>query len=247
MRALRVLATQAAKHENVVGIELLNEPNDRDPLQNWYNSTIDSLRSISPDLPIYAADAWHAEKYVPWAGARQDFVVVDQHIYRVFTEEERRKWGDQHAAELRSGTAKQLKEWSKQCRGNFIIGEFSAALGGQPPNTDAGEHDRQRRVFAQAELAVFDESCAGWFFWTLKKQEGWDAGWSLKNATQAEIMPAYVGKRESGSIPDDSKKEQAKTDAYSMYENSGGDRLIFRRPACQLLEREDVRKRALEV
>ncbi|CAG7849291.1 Glucan 1,3-beta-glucosidase 3; AltName: Full=Exo-1,3-beta-glucanase 3 [Serendipita indica DSM 11827] len=226
VRALRVLIAEAAKYENVVGIELLNEPNDRDFLPNWYASTIDSLRSVSADLPIYIADAWHSEKYIPWASARQDFVVVDQHLYRCFTEEDRRKWGDQHAAEIRDGTARQFKQWSKQARGNFIVGEFSAALGGQPPHTDAGEHDRQRRVFAQAELAVFEESCGGWFFWTLKKEEGWDAGWSLKNATRAEIMPAYVGKRRAREgMPNDSKRDQVKTDAYNRHVNYWKDKM----------------------
>jgi glucan 1,3-beta-glucosidase len=48
----------------------------------------------------------------------------------------------------------------------------------------------------------------------LKKEEGWDAGWSLMNATRAEIMPGYVGKRK-GHIPDDNQREQAKVKAYS--------------------------------
>jgi hypothetical protein len=44
--------------------------------------------------------------------------------------------------------------------------------------------------------------------------EGWDAGWSLMNATQAEIMPAYVGKKKTW-VPDDGRKDQEKTTAYS--------------------------------
>ncbi|KAG8797828.1 Glucan 1,3-beta-glucosidase 3 [Serendipita sp. 398] len=213
--ALHVLLSQIIKYDNIVGVELLNEPNDKPWLPDWYADTLNDLRGISPDIPLYVADAWHSEKYAPWAGARADCVIVDQHLYRCFTEEDRKKWGDQHAAELRQGKAA-FQDLTKQCRGNFIIGEFSAALGGQPPGSNAGEHDRQRRVFAKAELELFEESCGGWFFWTLKKQEGWDAGWSLKNATQAEIMPAYVGRRK-GQAPDDGKREQAKNDALGGY------------------------------
>ncbi|KAG9052808.1 Glucan 1,3-beta-glucosidase 3 [Serendipita sp. 407] len=215
--ALHVLLSQIIKYDNIVGVELLNEPNDKPWLPDWYADTLNDLRGISPDIPLYVADAWHSEKYAPWAGARADCVIVDQHLYRCFTEEDRKKWGDQHAAELRQGKAA-FQDLTKQCRGNFIIGEFSAALGGQPPGSNAGEHDRQRRVFAKAELELFEESCGGWFFWTLKKQEGWDAGWSLKNATQAEIMPAYVGRRK-GQGTDDGKREQAKNDALAKHTN----------------------------
>lgn len=153
-----------------MGIELLNEPNDRDFLPDWYNSVLTDLRGLSQDIPLYVADAWHAEKYCPWAGKRTDFTIVDTHLYRCFTEEDRRKYGDQHAAETKGATAVQFREFSKQSRGNLIVGEFSAALGGQPPGADAGERDRQCRVFAQAEIALFEETCGGWFFWTLKKE-----------------------------------------------------------------------------
>lgn len=30
---------------------------------------------------------------------------------------------------------------------------------------------------------------------TKKKQEGWDAGWSFENACQAEIIPAFLGRK----------------------------------------------------
>jgi len=105
------------------------------------------------------------------------------------------------------------------------VGEFSAALGGQPPGSDSGEQDRQRRVFAQAEIKLFEETCGGWFFWTLKKEQGWDAGWSLKDATQAEIMPAYVGKKKGRSIPDNGRRDSAKTTAYNNHVNYWNSRM----------------------
>lgn len=216
--ALHTLLSKLLPHENVVGVELLNEPNDRDFLPEWYNHVLSDLRGLSSDIPLYIADAWHPERYCKWTGDRADFTIVDMHIYRCFTEEDHKKYGDQHAAEIRDTTAKQFREYSKQSRGNMIVGEFSAALGRQPPGANAGEMDRQCRVFAQAELAVFEETCGGWFFWTLKKQQGWDAGWSLMNATQAEIMPAYVGKRKTW-VPDDARRDQEKTKAYTNHVN----------------------------
>jgi hypothetical protein len=75
------------------------------------------------------------------------------------------------------------------------VGEFSAALDQQsfPRGCDDTEKDRHRRVFLQAQLGLYEEFCAGWYFWTLKKGNGWDAGWSAKDAATAEILPGWVG------------------------------------------------------
>lgn len=180
--ALQTLLTQLINHENVVAIEIINEPNNRDWLPTWYEWVIKNLRPISVDIPIVCGDAWNADQYCPWAGARSDFTVVDTHFYRCFTDADRAKYGDQHAAEIRDSVTGQFRNYNTQCRGNLMVGEFSAALGGQPPGADGGEQDRQRRVFAQAQLKVWEETCGGWFFWTLKKQEGWDAGLSHANS-----------------------------------------------------------------
>jgi len=177
--ALHTLLSKLLPHDNVVGVELLNEPNNKPWLPDWYNSTLADLRGLSPDIPLYIADAWHAEQYCPYVGARTDFTIVDQHFYRCFTDSDRAKYGDQHAAEIKDSGARQFREFSKQCRGNMIVGEFSAALGGQPPGASGGEMDRQCRVFAQAELALFEETCGGWFFWTLKK--GWASRYKTMN------------------------------------------------------------------
>jgi glucan 1,3-beta-glucosidase len=77
----------------------------------------------------------------------------------------------------------------------MIIGEFSASLDPHsfPPNCDDTEKDRHRRVFLRAQLDLYEEFCAGWFFWTLKKGNGWDAGWSAKDSMTAEILPRWVG------------------------------------------------------
>jgi hypothetical protein len=54
--ALHVLLSQVIKYDNVVGIELLNEPNNKDWLPEWYAWTLKDLRGISLDIPLYIAD-----------------------------------------------------------------------------------------------------------------------------------------------------------------------------------------------
>ncbi|EJC98279.1 glycoside hydrolase [Fomitiporia mediterranea MF3/22] len=205
--ALWVLARELHEKNNVVGIQLLNEPQDHHALAEWYTTTLDELRRIAPTLPLYIHDAWDTDKYAAFAGARaeSDFVVVDHHLYRCFTSSDQALSGDEHANVLRTHMDGELAARASACRGNIVIAEFSAALNPASLRSDeAGEQDRQRRVFARAELGIFERHCAGWYFWTYKK-DSWDAGWSLRDTIVAEIMPSWFGIRKvSGAeIADD--------------------------------------------
>ncbi|KAG8926337.1 Glucan 1,3-beta-glucosidase 3 [Tulasnella sp. 417] len=209
--ALQFLVRNLSPIGNCVGVELLNEPVNNEKVQAWYERTIACLRRISPDFPIYISDAWDLNWYSTKCGERPDFVIVDHHLYRSFTEADRQKSGDEHAAEIRSSTKDWLAEMSKRARGNLIIGEWSAALHPDSLRSDdPPEQDRQRRVFAQAQLEVFEEHTAGWFFWTYKKEKGWDAGWSFRNVIQAEILPKSFGRKRNPKLVDDEGKRDAK-------------------------------------
>ena len=214
--ALRFLVNRFAPCSHVVGLELLNEPANNNNLQGWYESTIRELRSISADFPIYIGDAWDAQWYCKVVGSHSDFAVMDHHLYRCFTPEDHAQTGDQHAHALRTSTLAQMRDFSTKARGNMIVGEWSAALNPRSMGSgDAAEQDRQRRVFAQAQLALYEDCCAGFFFWTYKKEHGWDAGWCLKDATRAEIMPGWVGKRRTGrpAVCDPMRRDALKADA----------------------------------
>lgn len=193
--ALRFLASFLAPIPHIVGLQLLNEPANNNHIQGWYESTISDLRNLcGPNLPIYVHDAWDTQWYAPWAGRRNDWTVVDHHLYRTFTAEDNRLNGDQHAQKLRDEVAGVLSNQSNQAKGQLVIGEFSASINPQAiGHMPAGEQDRHRRVFAFAQIDVFNRHTAGWWFWTLKVEEPWNAGWSAKNATQAEIMPQWLG------------------------------------------------------
>ncbi|KAL7421161.1 Glucan 1,3-beta-glucosidase 3 [Cryptotrichosporon argae] len=194
--ALRFLASHFASTPNVVGIELLNEPQNNGKLQKWYETTIKDVRAIATDLPVYIGDAWDTHWYAQWAGKRDDFVVVDHHLYRCFTDADKALSGDQHVQKLLNDFQNTFASQSAAARGAVIIGEWSASLDAHslPPGPDT-EKDRHRRAFARAELDLFERHAAGWWFWTYKKGGGWDAGWSARDAVQAEILPATVGKQ----------------------------------------------------
>lgn len=179
----------------MVGLEILNEPQNNNKLQGWYESTLDELRPLTgPDFPIYISDGWDTNWYAQWAGKRGDFVVVDHHLYRCFTPEDKRIDGRGHAAKLGHEFAPQFEEWCRQAP--VVVGEWSAALDDSclPPDTPAGERDAQKRAWVAAQLDLYDKAC-GYWFWTLKTDRPWDAGWSAYNASQAEILPASMVRR----------------------------------------------------
>ena len=210
-----------------MGLELLNEPANNDSLQGWYEDTIRAIRSALPpdhagEFPIYVGDGWDPNWYAPWVGKRRDFVVLDHHIYRCFDQEDLKFTGDQHANNIQTDTRGWLSSLSSKARGNFIIGEWSGGLGSHSvglPGADAGEQDRQRRVFVRAQCEVYDVTCSGSFYWTYKKGQGWDAGWSARDSRLADIIPQWRGgaKRDEGKgiLRDDEKIYSLKT-AYGM-------------------------------
>jgi len=205
VRVLRAIVLEIHNKVNIVGLSLMNEPSNNNQLQGWYESTITSVRDAlsdraeggpSPnDFPIFIDSAWDPNWYSQIVGKRDDFVVMDHHLYRCFTDQDKRLSGERQAADIRGRTKDELKKHHTNAHGNLIIGEWSAALSpeGMPHGANAGEQDRQRRVFVQAQRDVYNENCAGHFFWTYKKESGWDAGWSSRDASTAAILPKWVG------------------------------------------------------
>jgi len=213
--ALKFLASTFASNPNVVGLELLNEPKNENSLQGWYESTLKDVRAVAGnDFPVYVSDAWDMQWYSQWVGRRPDFVVLDHHLYRCFDQADKGLTGPQHAEKLKCEFGHKLAEWTKAANGALVVGEWSAGLDDSclPPDTSAGERDAHKRAWVAAQLDVFSTATAGYWFWTLKTDRDWDAGWSAKNAAQAEILPQSLIRRQFRAPPDgarDSAAQQA--------------------------------------
>ena len=83
----------------------------------------------------------------------------------------------------------------------------------------------ERRAFVDAQLALYEKWCGGWYWWTLKKEIGGDVGWSMQDAVAQGIFPASVGltrKRRSDGGPLEMKRriealERARKAAYGVW------------------------------
>jgi glucan 1,3-beta-glucosidase len=67
---------------NIVGIQLLNEPNNVPELLSFYNRALDSLRSVAPEagrFPFYVHDGFDMRRGTDFVESRSDWVVLDHH------------------------------------------------------------------------------------------------------------------------------------------------------------------------
>ena len=124
---------------NIVGIELLNEPNppfDR-VLQSWYTSAITALRSQDPTIPIYIGDCWRPESYANYIShnhSSSSLTVLDHHLYRCFTSSDIHTAVSDHTRALSDDSAPiprmlaSVSEKLGRAGGGIVIGEWSGAL-----------------------------------------------------------------------------------------------------------------------
>lgn len=215
--ALRFLASYLAPKSHIVGLQLLNEPTNDNRLQGWYDKTISDIRQITgPHFPLYIHDAWDTPHYAKYVGGRSDFVVVDHHLYRCFTPEDNAITGEQHGNKIRHEYSNTFSGQCNDARGNLVIGEWSGALDDWNKGMPDSERDRNKREFVRAQLEMYEKSAAGWWFWTYKKGQGWDAGWSARDAMTAEILPGWVGSRRYKGPPPSDLKEGERQKAQGV-------------------------------
>jgi hypothetical protein len=56
----------------------------------------------------------------------------------------------------------------------------------------------EQRCYVEAQLGLYEKTCAGWFFWTFRKQWEGEMGWSFRDAVRAGTFPEHVGLRIKG-------------------------------------------------
>lgn len=222
--------SQSPPLNNLVGIELLNEPQPQShnqTLEKWYLEAFRALRAIDPDVPLYIGDVWMTDQYADFlSGSGVQFAVLDHHLYRCFTPQDTSTIVGQHTWSISDPN-----QWAPQMFARvsqkleaagcgLIVGEWS---GGLNPGSLQGvdNEDQARREYLEAQMQLYDRYCAGWFFWTYKKQYGGDKGWSLRDAVEAGVFPAWVGLKKEGPIVQDAsgeaRRDAARDKAFSKH------------------------------
>lgn len=218
IHVLRVLLSSllslSPRPPNIIGIEVLNEPGPPSSLSHavlkeWYTSVIKELHSVDPNIPLYIGDCWRTDEYAEFIASlpgtnteAQSLVVLDHHLYRCFTASDTHTPADSHARALSDAGAPTPQTFARVSEkigraargGGLVVGEWSGALN---PGSLTGSPGEQRR-YVEAQLGLYDTTCAGWFFWTFRKQWEGDMGWSFRDAVRGGTFPEHVGLRVLG-------------------------------------------------
>lgn len=186
------LAHEISNVTNVIGIQLLNEPQDRASLWPWYNDTMDAMRNASigaRTVPLYFHDAFNLNKGSAFTAKRSDFVVQDYHSYFVYTSKDTSMSAKQHTSIIGgSFSANMLKE-SAIGRRNLIVGEWSCALA---PSSLAKSTNKaaDQTAFCKTQEDVYRNAAAGWMFWSYKMENcDSNGGWCFQQAVK-QFLPS---------------------------------------------------------
>ncbi|KIY50501.1 glycoside hydrolase family 5 protein [Fistulina hepatica ATCC 64428] len=168
-RVLTFLVQQLSQVTNVVGVQILNEPQNVPELEEFYNRVISTLRGVSPEaasFPLYIHNGFDMPYYSSYVGRRSDFVVEDHHSYFVFTPQDDAEPASQHSADLRTSVQSALTDASETARRNFVVDEWSCAL--TPESLSAETNKEQARTdFCTGQLNLYRNVTAGYSFWCL--------------------------------------------------------------------------------
>ncbi|KIK91947.1 glycoside hydrolase family 5 protein [Paxillus rubicundulus Ve08.2h10] len=192
LHVLTSLAQRLQNVTNVVGIEILNEPENVPELLEFYETAITLMgQQVSPgtSFPLYIHDAFDLERFSDFISNRTDFIVEDHHSYFVFTSQDNSEPASQHTSDVEGPIDEELFQAGSKARGNLVIDEWSCALTDDSLSTQANPNEA-RREFCTGQMNVYTNTSAGWGFWSYYK-EGCetDPGWCFKSAV-GQSLPA---------------------------------------------------------
>ncbi|ESK96875.1 glycoside hydrolase family 5 protein [Moniliophthora roreri MCA 2997] len=179
---------------NVVGIQILNEPQNVDLLPSFYTAAISAMRGTSTaaqTFPLYLHDGFDLTRFSDYVNNRSDFVVQDHHSYFVFSPSDATEPASKHTSDVNTVVASQLTatnpDHCRIARHNLVIDEWSCAL---TPESLASEEDKDHssRDFCSSQTEVYSEVTPGWSFWAYKKEDC-DPAWCFL----AAIDRGYLG------------------------------------------------------
>ncbi|TIA91542.1 hypothetical protein E3P81_01959 [Wallemia ichthyophaga] len=212
--ALRFLIAHFSPRDNVVGVELVNEPANNDALLSLYLDILSEARTLThPHFPLALGDAWDTEYYSGVVGSRKDFVMLDHHLYRCFTEEQTSASAFDHAGRCYAEYLEFLGEAQRKARGSLIVGEWSGGL--NPGSTAGHDHHDMIAMWIGEQLALYERTTAGWFFWTLRKEHGGDTGWDFKEAVNTHAFPQWAGGRRG--LPEEGRASLEERDELGQH------------------------------
>jgi glucan 1,3-beta-glucosidase len=188
LKVLRKICKRYAGVPCVVGVELLNEPNwhiGKHRLVSYYEQGYEIIRKhMGDDTKVIFPDAFKPKRWRrTLRGGTYKNVVMDAHLYQVFSRPDKRRNTFQHL----SKAADRLTLLRKlQKIRPVIVGEWSIALPAKV-KTDKGLPEISRtRAYGDVQLLA-QADAYGWFYWSYKTEQG--GAWNFKDLVQRGLLP----------------------------------------------------------
>jgi glucan 1,3-beta-glucosidase len=182
---LQRLAQRYGQRDELLGIELLNEPSDKIPtreLNKYYQAAYEIIRKESAEhVWVVFHDAFKARRFKrTLSGKGYTNVYIDTHIYRAHAWLHKRTAAARHIKLMLTRVPRRLRHIAGGRP--YIVGEWSIALDQRSLRKfPTGERMEVRRTFGAAQQAAYG-GAAAWFYWNYKT-EG-EGPWNFRNCVE---------------------------------------------------------------
>ncbi|CAD1812556.1 Cellulase (glycosyl hydrolase 5) family protein [Candida parapsilosis] len=216
------VANDLKNYENIAGIQVVNEANFADPPKKqttYYAAAITEIRKSDKSVPVVISDGWWPDQWVKWVQQEQGDdgyigVVVDEHVYRCFSDSDKKKSAEQIIDDLNGDVLTNLNDNGKGV--DFIVGEWSCVLDQQTWDHTKGNRDDLVVKYGQHELQAIEKRASGSYFWTFKFQSGNGGEWDFKTMTDKGALKPFP---KPSNPPSDDQFKQAVDNATNNHAN----------------------------
>jgi glucan 1,3-beta-glucosidase len=181
LKTIKLIAQRYNVSNNLVGIELLNEPRGEVPfslLINYCRQGYQTVREhCDENVAVIVSDAFKPRQWQHHLLTPEYINVwLDCHLYQVFDPKDNKLNLSGHVNKIMNEWGPQISE--AQLVHPVLVGEWSAALGGK--TVEGLNEEQQNHVYQQYfnyQVATFSQA-QGWFYWTYKTES--DSPWCLR-------------------------------------------------------------------
>lgn len=177
---------------NVVALQLINEaPWGESKALGFYLDAAANIRCKNSWIPLVISDGWDCpglcakikkwdEKVSKGSEKNTTGFVVDTHVYRTFSDEDKKKSAEEHIRNAPSSVQPDDDV-------DIIVGEWSCCLDEKTWAISKGDRGTLEVDFGKAQLQNFTK-LAGNFFWTYKFGQGNGGSWDWRVMSEKGVV-----------------------------------------------------------
>lgn len=173
LQTLQIMAQRYGKHPQLKGLSLVNEPKIKWPwqyliLKSYYRTAYKLLRPVlQSTTKIIISDAFLPRQMGKWLAKShlKDGVVLDIHLYQIFSSQEKQMTFEEHIAAVSTRWAPLLDRFN-QTGVEILVGEWSAALPAYAYSNMPGGEKQQVIHYYSVQRNLFYSKVWAYCYWS---------------------------------------------------------------------------------